>query len=318
MFVRASKHLAQRVFPQKTHCDDGSNDDDSTPSLVEQADAAIESQKERIRTPNQFEHLRGTLGQGSVNTFDGFRVHVQKQVNLNTVVSHFYWVGSQQTGQPIYQYRLILPFDDKVVNVATDMDFNVEGEVKGPLSFLGKNINAKSNFVIGEQANNISVDVDMVDDSSATQFHFAKGTQSTLGVNYMQALLPCLVLGGSGQYNLGKGQLRTAIGGIYDRGENLVAAQWDNEFRILFLRRVNPNRVNVSTELTVDESGNSQVSVGAEYTLKQSKLHMSLDSNLVAKSSVETTLAPGMTMQLCAEIAQAAQTYRFGFGVSMG
>jgi hypothetical protein len=36
----------------------------------------------------QFENLRGTLHQGSPHTFDGLRVAVQKQVNLNTVVSH--------------------------------------------------------------------------------------------------------------------------------------------------------------------------------------------------------------------------------------
>lgn len=34
----------------------------------------------------------------------------------------------------MYQYRVILPYDDKMVNVATDMDFNVEGEAKFPLA----------------------------------------------------------------------------------------------------------------------------------------------------------------------------------------
>jgi len=56
-----------------------------------------------------------------------------------------YWIGSQATGQPIYQYRLILPFDERVVNVATDMDFNIEGEIKSPIS---KNIVGKSNFMV--------------------------------------------------------------------------------------------------------------------------------------------------------------------------
>jgi hypothetical protein len=53
-----------------------------------QADAAIQNEKSKIRTPMQFENLRGTLHQGSPHTFDGLRVAVQKQVNLNTVVSH--------------------------------------------------------------------------------------------------------------------------------------------------------------------------------------------------------------------------------------
>ena len=58
-----------------------------------------------------------------------------------------YWIGSQALQQPIYQYRLILPFDDgKVINVASDVEMNsVEGEVKVPLA---SNIMAKSNFVV--------------------------------------------------------------------------------------------------------------------------------------------------------------------------
>ena len=69
-----------------THCDFEENS--STPSLVEQANIAIENEKAKIKTPIQFENLRGSLQQGSVNNYDGFRLAVQKTVNLNTVVSH--------------------------------------------------------------------------------------------------------------------------------------------------------------------------------------------------------------------------------------
>ncbi len=59
-----------------------------------------------------------------------------------------YWLGSQATGQPIYQYRIIIPFDDgKLINVATDADCSsVEGEVKVPLT---PNMVSKSSFVVG-------------------------------------------------------------------------------------------------------------------------------------------------------------------------
>jgi len=70
-----------------TQCDAAAAAAD-VPSLVEAADAAIEDEKGKVKTPMQFEGLRGTLMQGSPNAFDGFRVVVQKQVNLNTVVSH--------------------------------------------------------------------------------------------------------------------------------------------------------------------------------------------------------------------------------------
>lgn len=53
-----------------------------------QADAAAEHDREKIESPMQFEHLKSTIMGGSVSSYDGFRVIVQKQVNLNTVVSH--------------------------------------------------------------------------------------------------------------------------------------------------------------------------------------------------------------------------------------
>jgi Eukaryotic porin len=61
-----------------------------------------------------------------------------------------------------------------------------------------------------------------------------------------------------------------------------------------------------------------QMSVGAEYTMKQSTLHMSIDSGLLIKSSLSTTIAPGTELQLCAEMQQAGQHYKFGVGVMMG
>jgi Eukaryotic porin len=60
------------------------------------------------------------------------------------------------------------------------------------------------------------------------------------------------------------------------------------------------------------------MSLGAEYTLKQSKLHMSVDSNMLLKSSLESTLAPGVTMQFAAEMMQAKDHFKFGYGIVMG
>ena len=59
-----------------------------------------------------------------------------------------------------------------------------------------------------------------------------------------------------------------------------------------------------------------QMSVGAEYMLKQSKLQMTIDSNLSVKSSVETSIGPGVSLQLSADASQNSQ-YKFGYGVTM-
>lgn len=83
----------------------------------------------------------------------------------------------------------------------------------------------------------------------------------------------------------------------------------------MYVRKVNPNRVHLSTDLSVDETGNSQMTLSAEYILKQSKLQMSVDSNLQIKSLVDTNIGPGMQLQFAAEVNQPANSYRFGYGL---
>lgn len=289
-----------------THCDAGLEENVSS--------SAPQSQPEsKIRTPMQFENLRGILNQGYVNNYDGFRMVVQKQVNLNTVVSHFYWIGSSATQQPIYQYRLILPFDEKVANVSCDADFNIEGELKYPIN---SNVHLKSNFNYGDQQKSASVDVELTDSSSATMFQV--DTESNLSLSYMQSVTPNLILGGLGTYSNKSKKITTAFGGQINVGDNTITGQWDNNFHLLYLRKVNQNRVHLMSDLMVDEQGNSTMTLSAEYSLKQSKIHVGVDSNLLIKSTVDSTVSPGVTLQFAAEMMQAKGHYKFGYGIMMG
>jgi hypothetical protein len=60
------------------------------------------------------------------------------------------------------------------------------------------------------------------------------------------------------------------------------------------------------------------MSVSAEYMLKSSRVSLSLDSNVTLKSLVETPIAPGVQLQLAAEMGQLQGQYRFGYGIMMG
>ena len=85
-FRKFSTNVFKRsnIVSSYTRCDD---DENESPSLIEQADAAIERAK-RIKPPMQWEGVKGLLHMGTVSSFDGFRAVVQKQINLNTVVTH--------------------------------------------------------------------------------------------------------------------------------------------------------------------------------------------------------------------------------------
>jgi hypothetical protein len=81
---------------------------------------------------------------------------------------------------------------------------------------------------------------------------------------------------------------------------------------------VNPNRVTLSTGLTVDQEDNATVVVCAEYGFKQSTLKMSIDSGLMLKSTLVGQPSPGMQFTLSAEMQQAKEHYKFGYAVMMG
>jgi hypothetical protein len=79
--------LLQRVVTV-AHCDGEASPEEEVSSLIADADRAIEEQKSKVHTPPQYENVQHLMRQGQVNGFDGFRVAVQKQINLQTVVSH--------------------------------------------------------------------------------------------------------------------------------------------------------------------------------------------------------------------------------------
>ena len=203
-----------------TSCDDA----DAAESLDDIAEnmEKEEEDKDKIKGAMNFSNLKNSLGGCGANTFDGFRVIVQKQVNLNTVVSHFYWVGSQQVGQ-LYQYRLILPFDDKMINVATDMDMNIEGEVSATLS---ENVSVSSTFGSGaQQGTKATVHCDIKDATSATRLTYHNGDGGVAyAMSYVQAMTKALQLGGKGTY--ANGALRTSFAGLYDSEENTFGAAY--------------------------------------------------------------------------------------------
>ena len=87
--TNTTQNTTTKDHNQTTHQSDKEKDKEyQTKSIIEDADEAIEQKKTRIKTPPQFENIKNIIQQASVNTFDGFRFTVQKQINLNTVVNH--------------------------------------------------------------------------------------------------------------------------------------------------------------------------------------------------------------------------------------
>ncbi len=215
----------------QTACDNELiGDEDETPILIQQADA-INNEIDQVKTPMQYENISNAVRGGQVNLYDGFRVAVQKQVNMQSVVTHFYWMGSKVNG-PIYQYRVILVNDEWMINAGTDLEFNNQIELKYAIN---KNLSTKCNINTIEHPgqppmNSIGCEVELTDNCSASQAVCSVGGHegNTCALSYMQAINPYLSLGGSGKYFFNTKIFSTSFGGVFDYNNNVVVAQYDH------------------------------------------------------------------------------------------
>jgi hypothetical protein len=237
MFGRFTRTFANVIPPsvrttwfQPTFCDNEkiTEPEQTLDDLAKEIEKAEKDGSGLVRTPAKFKEFSGSFMSGMVQTFDGARLIVQKQLNLNTVVSHFYWIGSQaMNNQPIYKYTCILPFsDDKVLNVGTDMDMNIEGEAKVQLD---DSLSLKSNFVFGQQGSNYTFDLDYNDTSSTAQLWYTQDEQqggSIYGFGFMQALMKEFALGASMTHIPSQRMTTTSFAGLFDDDTNKIALQY--------------------------------------------------------------------------------------------
>lgn len=296
------------------HCDE-----ESKPTILEAADLELQNEIRKIRTPPAYDDFAGIVSQGSVHTFDGMRLQVQKQVNLNSVVSHFFWLGSQAVGQPIYQYSLILVDDqDKMMKVSTDADFNLETEGKFVLGLDGRLVGKFSAMMSDQQGKKLDLETAYSGDNWIGQLLFGRPDNS-LGVTYVQSLTPNVSMGGKCMYLPASGAMLKEFCGMYDDGEHMVVGtKTDDSMKLSYRRTINPNRVLLTTDVAFDKDMNSTMGMSAQYMLKQSSLNFGVDSNLLIKSMLNAEIQPGISMQMSGEVQHAAGHYRFGYGLTMG
>ena len=135
-----------------------------------------------------------------MNTHEGLRVSVSKGINLGTQVSHMYCFGGPQP--PVYQYRVVLVQDDRVMNAATDLDFNqvtldAHGAVTVPFAqSAGVKLEAVS--VAQHKVHNLVMRAHAQGETSSTQLTVSRlsAEGDRLALSHMQSLSPQVALGG--------------------------------------------------------------------------------------------------------------------------
>ena len=130
--------------------DDGDDNKNSLDSIAAELDEE-NSNNDKIKAPMSFDAVEGLLGAAYVDSFEGARMIVQKQVNLNTVVSHFYHLGMAQR-PTFYRYSMILadPIDGTRLTVHTEDLQNINGDLDANYN---DSLNLKAEFALTEKGN---------------------------------------------------------------------------------------------------------------------------------------------------------------------
>ena len=303
--------------------------------------------EEKLKGPGQFERREEDVKKvTSVNTFEGARVDVSKPMTPLFALSHSIMLGSSPHPNATSHYKLGATVGDgeRVCVATVDQHGTVEGQLYGSLfsGFQGKLIfnlpNDPKNGIVAVS------DVDFNGPTSSAQVKFGHNIHGVagphLGVSYFQAITPRFSLGGEGScglYSPASATTMVAAGKYSAPKFSSVISYATNsgqgdQLSFFYHRTVTPGRVHLGTELAVQPSTlDAQMSAGAEFILKQSKLNLAVDGNGRMSSVVETTLSPAAKLSFSAEMLLGSgstpgggddkskpDSYKFGYGLQIG
>jgi len=141
-----------------------------------------------------------------------------------------------------------------------------------------------------------------------------------------QSLTPSLVVGGEGTY-IGSQQATSNQFGIR---YSPVKSDWtgclsymgsQNLVFVNYKKIVTPGRVSLGSELMFEPSSkDSNVTLGAEFNLTQSKIATCVDGKGKVQSTLSTQLGKGGALNLLfsAEVDWPQDAFKFGYGVQIG
>ncbi|KAJ8603795.1 hypothetical protein CTAYLR_000202 [Chrysophaeum taylorii] len=292
------------------------------------------------KSPGQFERLHeDTKRLTNINTFEGARFEVSKPLTPMFALTHTFMLGASPYPSANSHYKLgaNVGDNDRVVISSIDQHGTVEGQCFGNiLPFLqGKLIFNLPHDPKGFVA---VCDADFSGRTSSAQLKLAQnihGQPGThLGVSYVQAITPRLSLGGEGHCSLGAPSATLVAAGKYAASKfssvvTYTRAGPNEQLAIQYHRTVSPGRVQLGSELALQPAtGEAQMAAGAEFSLKQSRINLSVDGTGKMQSIVETTLSPAAKLTFSAEMhlgvgggdepGKPRDSYKFGYALQIG
>ncbi|GMH93569.1 hypothetical protein TrVE_jg6862 [Triparma verrucosa] len=266
-----------------------------------------------------------------VDTFDGARVDLSKQLSPFLVINHNWWLGTTQlpNGQKNnYTFTTqVMPSETTAVIGRADGNGMVEARVHRGL-IMTEDLQANAKLVcvttpeFNEQ-NQMVADLDLAGKTWSGQIKYgAMMGGNVFGLNFVQAVTPSLSVGGDAMY---LGSQNTSIGsyGVKYTGNSwCMAGQWNGlqqSFFCHYKKEVTKDRVTLAAEMQVQPgSGESAVTFGGEFNLKQSKISTVIDGSGCMKTVLDTKLGPAASVIFSGEVDHMKDNYKFGYGLTIG
>lgn len=292
----------------------------------------------------------------SVDTYDGARVDISKQLSPFFAVVHSFHLGTTMLPDgktASYGFTAQMNDEDGFLMARVDPERGtVDGRVHKAL--LGGMAMAKLQLGASAEGANDQL-LGEVDLGAATWTANLKygsmGGGNVCGCNYFQAITPRLAMGGEGMYIGANGNMMSSYTAKYlfpnvnDAGDGstdaiaqaaaaagppgeppgYLAATYNAGQGMLSLnykRAVTPARVSLCASLECSPTSlDSQVSLGAEFQLTRSKMNLCVDGTGRLQSVLEAKLGrePGSpALNFAAELDHGKNVMRFGYGINIG
>ncbi|VEU39683.1 unnamed protein product [Pseudo-nitzschia multistriata] len=279
-----------------------------------------------------------------LDTHDGFRCDINKQISPYLAVVHSFWLGTNMLpdGQK-RTYTWMAQVADESSFCFSRLDpsqSSVDGRIIKTL--LGGIATAKLQLGLSAegQADQCLLEVDVNAMSWNGNLKYGSmGGGAVYGCSFHQGITPNLSMGGDGMFVAANGNMMSNYLLKYSfgaSGESTSANEPPSSAVCLqfapsgpspmpltlnYKRTVTPKRVTLGAELSCDPlSMQSHCVLGGEFKFSRSKLHVAVDGNLKMQSLLETPLGkePGQPrLSLSAELDHLRDEMKFGYGLAI-
>lgn len=334
---------------------DSSSPSSSASSSIAQAAAAVSVPP--VPNPGPLEHASLDAKRlVALDTHDGVRVDINKQLSPYMPVVHSFWLG---TGMLPDGRNNTYTFLAQVADESGLMMARVDpgrGSVDGRIhrAVLGGLANLKLQVGVSTegQGDQVLGEADFGGMTWTGNLKYGSmGGGIVFGANYFQSITPKLAVGTEGMYIAANQNLLSnytvrytteARASVDDEDDSVLGLSSSSTtgssgasstiignynagqgmLSLNYKRVVNPDRVTLGAELQCSPTSlESQVLVGAEFNLTRSKVNVCVDGTGRVQSVLEAKLgmAPGSpSLSFAAEVDHGKDTMRFGYGLNIG